>query len=61
MQKGVEKKIIRKIVIARNCPEGIKEKLLKTGLSVQVFDGDQQQLGTRLGKPFFVAVVGFGD
>ncbi len=55
--KGYKDGKIKQVVVAKNCPE----KIVKEFKNVQVFNGDQEQLGTRLGKPFFVAVVGFEE
>jgi ribosomal protein L30E len=48
---------IKEIVVANNCPAELKQKLEEKS-KVLVFNGDQRQLGLKLGKPFFVAVVG---
>ena len=47
---------IKTVIIAKNCPEFLREKIK---VEYDIFDGDQQQLGTKLGKPFPVAMVGY--
>lgn len=48
------------VIIAKHCPDKIinKFKELKN-LKIEMPDITQEQLGTMLGKPFYVAVVGF--
>ncbi len=53
---GIKNNKIKTVVVASNCPDFLKEKLK---IKFDVFQGDQQQLGTSLGKPFPVAVVGY--
>ncbi|HLD38857.1 MAG TPA: ribosomal L7Ae/L30e/S12e/Gadd45 family protein [archaeon] len=50
---------VKKVFVAKNCPKALTEKLIN--VKVETFDGDQTQLGTKLGKPFPVAMVGFKD
>jgi len=48
---------IRQVVVASNCPGFLIERIEKA--KIDRFDGDQSQLGTKLGKPFPVAMVGY--
>ena len=57
--KGVKGGKIKKVVVASNCPKSMVDKL--GNVKVELFDGDQSQLGTKLGKPFPVAMAGFKD
>ena len=57
--KGVKNGTIKKVVVAKNCPKSAAEKL--GNVKIDMFEGDQTQLGTKLGKPFPVAMVGFSD
>ncbi|MBI5346982.1 MAG: ribosomal L7Ae/L30e/S12e/Gadd45 family protein [Candidatus Aenigmarchaeota archaeon] len=57
--RGFKSGKIKQVVVAKNCPKKIISHFPED--MVQVFDGDQKQLGTRLGKPFFVAVIGFEE
>lgn len=50
---------IKHIVIAKNCPDFLIKKIDDKGVRIEVFDGDESQLGTKLGKPFPVAMVGY--
>lgn len=56
---GVKSGSIKKVVVAKNCPKSVAAKL--GNVKIDVFEGDQTQLGTKLGKPFPVAMVGFTD
>ena len=57
--KGIKTGKIKKVVIASNCPKRFVEGL--GNVKIETFEGDQNQLGTKLGKPFAVAMVGFKD
>lgn len=48
---------VKKVIIADNCPDSLIEKIGKVHL--ERFDGNQRELGTKLGKPFAVAMVGY--
>ena len=48
---------VRKVVVANNCPDFLLNKIGK--VRVEKFDGNQKELGTKLGKPFAVAMVGY--
>lgn len=53
---------VKKVIIARNCPEFLIDKINKinkNSIEIQMFNGDQKELGTRLGKNFPVAMVGY--
>ncbi len=58
--KAVHDGKVRHVVVASNCPDFLIEKLGK--VRVEKFEGNQRELGTKLGKPFAVAMVGYsGD
>ena len=57
--KAIKTGKVKKVVIANNCPKSLVQKL--GNVKVETFDGDQSQLGTKLGKPFPVAMVGLKD
>ena len=46
------------VTVARNCPVSLIDKVKKEGTEIKVFQGDQKELGTYIGKPFPVALVG---
>jgi len=48
---------VKKVVVADNCPDFLVQKLGK--VKVEKFSGSQRELGTKLGKPFAVAMVGY--
>jgi ribosomal protein L30E len=50
---------IKHVVVASNCPDFLLAQFQNLGVRIDKFDGDQSQLGTKLGKPFPVAMVGF--
>lgn len=51
---------VKRVIAASNCPQFIIEKM-PANVKVEIFDGDQKQLGTKLGKPFAVAIVGYPE
>ena len=57
--KAVGSGKIKKVVVARNCPDELLKKI--AGVDVAMFDGNQDELGTRIGKPFPVAMIGYED
>lgn len=59
ISRGIKSGTVKKVVVAKNCPKNLVEKL--GNVKVEVFSGDQVQLGTKLGKPFPVAMAGFKD
>ena len=59
VSKAVMSGKIRHIIVARNCPGHLVEKVAHNNVTIEQFDGDQRQLGTKLGKPFAVALVGY--
>lgn len=54
---------VKLVVIASNCPQFLVDRVLSStaGIAIQVkkISGDQADLGTRLGKPFAVAMAGY--
>jgi large subunit ribosomal protein L30e len=50
---------IKKVVVANNCPEELIKKLEGERVYMEMFSGNQKELGTKLGKPFPVAMVGY--
>lgn len=59
ISRGIKSGTVKKVVVAKNCPKKLLSKL--GNVKVETFSGDQVQLGTKLGKPFPVAMVGFKD
>ena len=59
--KAAKEGKIRHIIIASNCPDFLVARLEGTGARIERFDGDEQQLATKLGKPFPIAMAGFED
>ena len=58
--KSIKSGKMKKVVIASNCPDFLIDKLKQSGnVSIEKFTGDESQLGTKLGKPFPVAMVGY--
>jgi large subunit ribosomal protein L30e len=50
---------VNKLIVARNCPEELIKKVSVS--DVKMFDGNQDELGTRIGKPFPVAMIGYEE
>lgn len=63
--KEIAKKIkegrVKKVILAKNCPEALIKQIKKFKVTIITFDGDQQQLGTKLGKPFPVTMIGYPE
>lgn len=57
ISRGIKSGTVKKVVVAKNCPKKLLSKL--SDVKLETFNGDQVQLGTKLGKPFPVAMVGF--
>ena len=57
IKKAIGEGKIKKVVVASNCPDFLIEKLGK--IDMQRFEGDQKNMGTKLGKPFAIAMVGY--
>ena len=58
--KNIKESKIKKVLVASNCPEFLIKKIkqaVKT--EIEKFDGDEKKLGTKIGKPFPVAMVGY--
>lgn len=63
--KGINGGKIRKVVFASNCPDFLQKsirdatKFNEGSIELFEFSGDQAELGTKIGKPFPVAMVGY--
>ncbi len=58
VRMGVEKGIVKKIIFASNCPDFIKSKFENVNIEKEIFNGDEEELGTYLGRAFPIAIVG---
>ena len=61
IKKAIKSGSIINITVAKNCPKSLIDSIKKEGIEVKMFSGDQKELGTHIGKPFPVAVVGQTD
>ncbi len=59
IMNGIKDGKIKKVIVAKNCPEDMRKQL--GDVKIEVFNGDEIQLGTKLGKPFPIAMVGYND
>ncbi|MFH0949199.1 MAG: ribosomal L7Ae/L30e/S12e/Gadd45 family protein [Candidatus Aenigmatarchaeota archaeon] len=50
---------VKNVIVASNCPRFLLDRIEKAGAEIEVFAGDQQELGTKLGRPFPVVVIGY--
>ncbi len=50
---------VKRVIAAKNCPQQLLDKVKHESVATEIFDGDEKQLGTKLGKPFSVAMVGY--
>jgi len=58
--KSIKAGKAKKVIIASNCSEELVNKVAEAGkVSIEKFDGDSKELGTKLGKPFPVAMAAF--
>lgn len=57
--KSIKAGKAKKVIIASNCPEFLVEKIKNEKISVEMFEGNSKELGTKLGKPFPVAMAAF--
>ena len=57
--KAIDAGKVKSVIAARNCPAELIEKMKLKKVKVELFEGDQKELGTKLGKPFHVALVGY--
>ena len=58
---GIKEGKVKKVLVANNCPQHLVDEIRKTDVVVEEFDGDQEKLGTKFGKPFPVALVGLKE
>lgn len=62
VSKNIRKGVVKNVIVAENCPEEIVRKIKNAGnVAVKKFEGDEKDLGTKLGKPFPIAVVGYPE
>lgn len=57
--KAINTGKVKHVVVASNCPEFLIKKI--QDVKLEKFEGDQKMLGTKLGYPFPVAMVGFSE
>ncbi len=55
--KAVRDGKAKMVVVAKNCPEDVMEKLKKHEVKVVTFEGTNMELGAICGKPFSVAAL----
>jgi large subunit ribosomal protein L30e len=60
ISKAIKEGRVKSVIAAKNCPPELLNKLPKN-VDVKIFDGNQDELGTKIGKPFAVAMVGYGE
>ncbi len=58
--KAINTGKVKHVVVASNCPDFLVKKIPE-GTKVEKFEGDQKFLGTKLGYPFPVAMVGYSE
>ena len=57
--KALESGKVKSVVVTSNCPDFLIAKVERKNIVVERFAEDEKQLGTRLGKPFPIAMVGY--
>ena len=60
IKKAVETGSVKKIIVASNCPDFLVKKF-DEDIIIQRFEGDQKDMGTKIGKPFAIAMIGYGE
>lgn len=58
IKKAVEAGSVKRVIVASNCPDFLIKKF-DEDIIIQRFEGDQKGLGTKVGKPFAIAMVGY--
>ncbi|MFH0837111.1 MAG: ribosomal L7Ae/L30e/S12e/Gadd45 family protein [Candidatus Aenigmatarchaeota archaeon] len=58
IKKAIKAGTVVSVMAANNCPKFLIKSIQKEGADVKTFAGDQKELGTHIGKPFPVALVG---
>lgn len=61
IEKAARSGKVKRVVAAENCPDFLLSRFQKMDVKIEKFSGDQSQLGTKLGKPFPVAMVGYEE
>jgi len=59
--KAVRNGKAKLVVVAKNCPEDVMEKLKKYDVRIVTYDGTNMELGAICGKPFSVAALAVID
>ena len=58
LKRTIKEKKLNKIVISSNCPKEIKDKLkTKEKVPVEIFEGNNAELGELCKKPFSISVL----
>lgn len=58
--KSINTGKVKRVIAAKNCPEFLTQKIPES-VVLQIFDGDERELGIKIGKPFPVAMVGYEE
>ena len=56
--KGLKEGKIKKVIYARHTPKDVIEKIKKFDVEIEEFDGDNIELGTKIGRSHKVMVLG---
>lgn len=59
IQKAIKAGEVKRVVIAKNCPDWLAKRI--ENAQIEQFAGDERELGTALGKPFVIAMVGYKE
>jgi ribosomal protein L30E len=57
--KGIKSGKVKRVVVAKNCPPSLLSRIQSKSIKIETFDGTQAELGTKIGKPFPIAMVGY--
>ena len=56
--KGLKEGKIKKVIYAQHTPKDVIEKIKKFNVELEKFDGDNIELGTKIGRSHKVMVLG---
>jgi len=59
--RAIQSGRLRRVIVASNCPDFLISRISHGNIVIERFNSGQKDLGTKLGKPFPVAMVGYEE
>jgi ribosomal protein L30E len=59
--KGIKSGKIKTVVVSKNTPKALIDKLNSKNVKIKFFAGDEREMATKLGKPFPIAAIGYEE